>query len=337
MGVVRTPGSSTTEMLSRVADNLYWMSRYVERAEGVTRLVEVNRDTHLESSAGGLQRDYWKSALNAMCAIDDFANDEINDEELFILFSKNWTSSLLTCVNMARENGRMVRDQLSEEIWVELNNLFLFLNAPSLQDEFTQDPEKFFRRVIRFSLVFQGLADATIHHDEGWRFMSLGKYLERSDQTSRVLDTLTFLDGEPTRLDLIGALRSCSALSAYRKRYHGELTLRNVADFLLFSKDFPASLRFAVSRIDILLHEISGVPMGNFSNEAERLAGSALAQLNFSGIDSLLSDGLHQSIDQLQRKLIDVGQSIFETYVLLPFEIKNASLPIASQRQMQQQ
>ena len=312
------------------------MSRYVERAEGVTRLVEVNRDTHLESSAGGIQRDYWKSALNAMCAIDDFANDEINDEELFILFSKNWTSSLLTCVNMARENGRMVRDQLSEEIWVELNNLFLFLNAPSLQDEFTQDPEKFFRRVIRFSLVFQGLADATIHHDEGWRFMSLGKYLERSDQTSRVLDTLTFLDGEPTRLDLIGALRSCSALSAYRKRYLENLPC-NVADFLLFSKDFPRSLRFAVSRIDILLHEISGVPMGNFSNEAERLAGSALAQLNFSGIDSLLSDGLHQSIDQLQRKLIDVGQSIFETYVLLPFEIKNASLPIASQRQMQQQ
>ncbi|MEC7800793.1 MAG: alpha-E domain-containing protein [Verrucomicrobiota bacterium] len=324
-------------MLSRVADNMFWMSRYVERAEGVTRLVEVNRDTNLESNPSADYRDYWKSALNAMCALEDFAKDEINDEEKFILFSDKWASSLVTCINMARENGRMIRDQLSEEIWVELNNLYLFLNSPTLLQQFAQDPDNFFRRVIRFSLVFQGLSDATIHQDEGWRFMSLGKYLERSDQTSRVLDTLTLLEGDPTRLDLIAALKSCSALSAFRKRYPGELNLRNVADFLLFSKDFPRSLRFTVGRIDILLHEISGIPSGNFSNEAERLSGSALAQLNFSDIDSLLLEGLHESIDQLQRKLIEVGQSIFETYVLLPFEIKNASMPIISQRQMQQQ
>ncbi|OUU43195.1 MAG: hypothetical protein CBC16_03090 [Verrucomicrobia bacterium TMED56] len=324
-------------MLSRVADNLYWMSRYVERAEGVTRLVEVNRDTDLQSFAHGLKRDYWHSALRAMCGLEQFASDDIENYELFILFSKNWSSSVLTSINMARENARMVRDQLSEEIWVELNNLYLFLNAPDLSENFSQDSAGFFRRIIRFSLVFQGLSDATIHHDEGWSFMSLGKYLERADQTSRVLDTLTMLQVEPTRLDLIGALKSCSALSAYRRRYQGALSLRNVSDFLWFSKDFPRSLRFAVAQIDMLLHEISGVPLGNFSNEAERLAGSALAQLNFNGIDSIFEDGLHESIDQLQKKLIEVGQSIFETYVLLPFEIKNASIPLISQMQMQQQ
>ena len=324
-------------MLSRVADNLYWMSRNVERAEGVTRLVEVNRDTDLETHTNENKRDYWQSALSAMCAIEEFAKDKFDDHEYFILFSESWSSSVLTCINMARENARMVRDQLSEEIWVELNNLYLYLKHPSLYQKFNTDPQNFFRRIIRFSLVFQGLSDATIHHNEGWSFMSLGRYLERSDQTSRVLDTLTLLGEEPTRLDLIGALRCCSALSAYRKRYQGTLTLRNVADFLLFSRDFPRSLRFAIARIDSLLHEISGVPSGNFSNEAERLTGSALAQLNFSGIDNLLEDGLHQSIDQLQRRLIEVGQSIFETYVLLPFEIKNASVAPTVQRQMQQQ
>ena len=113
--------------------------------------------------------------------------------------------------------------------------------------------------------------------------------------------------------------------------------MRNVADFLLFSQDFPRSVRFAIRRIDSNLHDISGVPAGNFSNEAERLAGSALAQLNFSGIDAMLETGLHDSIDQLQKKLIEVGQSIFETYVLLPFEIKNASVPPIVQSQMQQQ
>ena len=152
-------------MLSRVADNLYWMSRYVERAEGVTRLVEVNRDTDLQFHANENRRDYWQSALSAMCAVDDFSSDEINDHELFILFSKNWSSSVLTCINMARENARMVRDQLSEEIWVELNNLYLFLNSPTLPEKFRSDPENFFRRTIRFSLVFQGLADETIHYD----------------------------------------------------------------------------------------------------------------------------------------------------------------------------
>jgi uncharacterized alpha-E superfamily protein len=324
-------------MLSRVADNLYWMSRYVERAEGVTRQVEVNRDTDLEFHANKSKRDYWQSALRAMCAFEEFTKDEFEDPERFILFSRNWSSSVLTCINMARENARMVRDQLSDEIWVELNNLYLFLNAADVSDNFSSDPQSFFRRIVRFSLVFQGLSDATIHHDEGWKFMSLGKYLERSDQTSRVLDTLTLLGDEPSRIDLIGALRSCSALSAYRRQYQGVLSLRNVADFLLFSLDFPRSLRFAISRIDTLLHEISGVPQGNFSNEAERLTGSVLAQLNFTGIETLLNDGLHYSIDQLQRKLIEVGQSIFETYVLLPFEIKNAGIAPMVQRQMQQQ
>ena len=325
-------------MLSRVADNLYWMNRYVERAEGVTRLVEVKRDTNLEAEAKSDKRDYWRSALQAMCASEGAEEeDDLNDPESFILFSKRWSSSVINSINQARENARMVRDQLSEEIWVELNNLYLFLNAPVAHQTYLQDSSKFFRRVIRFSLVFQGLSDATVHQDEGWLFMSLGKYLERADQTSRALDTLTLLGNEPTRLDLIGVLRICSAQSAYRKRYRGDLNLRNVADFLLFSQDFPRSLRFAIRRIDSNLHDISGVPAGNFSNEAERLTGSVLVQLNFSGIDAMLETGLHESIDDLQKKLIEVGQSIFETYVLLPFEIKNASVPPVVQSQMQQQ
>ena len=138
-------------------------------------------------------------------------------------------------------------------------------------------------------------------------------------------------------LDLIRALRSCSAFSAYRKRYRGALTMHNVADFLLFSQDFPRSIRFSIRGVDAQLHEISGVPSGNFSNEAERLAGSALAQVNFSNIDSMIRNGLHSSIDELQKKLTEVGQSIFETYVLLPFEIKRATPFHLLQAQMQQQ
>ena len=132
------------------------MSRYAERAEGVTRLVEVNRDTDLEFYATETKRDYWQSALCAMCAVDDFANDEIDDHELFILFSKRWSSSVLTCINMARENARMVRDQLSEEIWVELNNLYLFLNSSTFPEKFRSDPENFLDGQSVFLWFFKG-------------------------------------------------------------------------------------------------------------------------------------------------------------------------------------
>ena len=101
---------------------MFWMSRYVERAEGVTRLVEVNRDTNLEANPSRLSR-LLEICTQCYVCLEDFAKDEIKDEEKFILFSDKWPSSLLTCINMARENGRMIRDQLSEEIWVELNNL----------------------------------------------------------------------------------------------------------------------------------------------------------------------------------------------------------------------
>ena len=324
-------------MLSRVADTLYWMSRFVERAEGVARLVEIHRDTDLESDTRRGDAGYWHPTLLAMCAQEQLDEDELKEPDAFLLFSSQWNNSVFNSINSARENARMVRDQLSEEIWVELNTLYHFINSKEAMLEYRNDESSFFRRVIRFSLVFQGLSDATIHHDEGWRFMSLGKYLERADLTSRVLDTLTFLDSEPSRLDLIRALRYCSAFSAYRKRYRGALTMHNVADFLLFSQDFPRSIRFSIRGVDAQLHELSGVPSGNFSNEAERLAGSALAQVNFSNIDSMIRNGLHSSIDELQKKLTEVGQSIFETYVLLPFEIKRATPFHLMQAQMQQQ
>jgi uncharacterized alpha-E superfamily protein len=323
-------------MLSRVADNLFWMNRYVERAESMSRMVEVNLDTQLEAPDHFLGKKFWNPAIQALSAIDFFKLEETERVEMFFLFSRQWPSSTQNCIFSARENARMVRDQLSEEIWVELNSIYHFFQSGDAEKQYLETPRQFFKRIIRFSLVFQGLSDATVHHDEGWRFMSLGKYLERADQTSRALDALTYKNVEPSRTDLIATLRTCSALSAYRKQFRGELSLGNVADFLLFSQDFPRSLRFAIRRIDTYLHEISGVPSGNFSNEAERLAGSALAKVNFTNINAMLEVGLHRSIDELQCLLIELGQRIFESYVMLPFTTESMSVKAAAQAQVQQ-
>ena len=312
-------------MLSRVADNLYWMNRYVERAESVIRLVEVNQDTLLEIAGNKAMEQFWFSALQAFCAEEYMVQEKDASVEKFFVFSNEWPSSVRNCIYSARENARMVRDQLSEEIWVELNSIYHFFRNSDAEGLFKGNSRQFYRRLLRFSLVFQGLSDSTVHHDEGWRFMSLGKYLERADQTSRVIDALTMKGTIPSRSDLISALRICSALTAFRKQYRGELSLRNVAEFLLFSQDFPRSIRFSIRRIDSYLHDLSGVPSGNFSNEAERLAGSALATVNFTNIDTMIERGLHASLDELQFCLKDVGQKIYETYVMSPIDLSNST------------
>ncbi len=323
-------------MLSRVADNLYWMSRYIERAESIARLVEVTQSSSLEFTEED-QAEFWDPVLKAICAKEEYSKSSYKDVGQFLCLGLEFSNSVKNCIMLARENARMVRDQLSVEMWSELNNIYFYLKTEEGEKTFLQDPQNFFKKVIRFSLVFQGLSGATVLHDEGWRFMALGKFLERADQTSRMLDRITFQKNEPTRSDLLAVLQSCVARTAFRRQYRGELTLQNVSSFLLFSHDFPRSLKFSIRCIDDNLHAVSGIPSGNFSNEAERIIGSSLALVNFTDIKFVMSNGLHKTIDDLQRKLLNVGQCIFETYVLLPFELQSPEKNIFLQAHSQQQ
>ena len=312
-------------MLSRVADNLYWMSRYIERAEGMARLVQVNQSQALEYVHKDQQlEEFWNPVLQSICADSVRVDgDDIKNLVYSLIFSENYSNSIYSCLSFARENARMVRDQLSEELWLELNNIYLTFQKQEAQDLYNQGSDLLLDKVTRFSQVFQGLADATVPHGDGWRFLTLGKYLERADQTSRMLDTLNLRPKEPSRADLMSVLCCCIALSAFRQQFRGNLSLENVANFLFFSEDFPRSIRFCIRSIDHILHAISGVPAGTFSNEAERLTGSTLAMVNFSDWNQLKSKGFHESLDELQGTLIEIGQSVFETYVLLPSEIKS--------------
>ena len=312
-------------MLSRVADNLYWMSRYIERAEGMARIIQVHQSQALEYAQNDQQlKEFWKPVLQSICAETVHPQEEgIRKIGKSLIFSESFGNSIRSCIFFARENARMVRDQLSEELWLELNNIFLFFRTGDAEELYHQGSDLLLDRITRFSLVFQGLADATIPHGEGWRFLSLGKFLERADQTSRMLDTLNLRPKEPTRADLMSVLRCCTALSAFRQQFRGNLSLENVASFLLFSQDFPRSMRFCVRAVDRSLHEISGVPAGTFSNEAERLTGSSLAMVNFTDWSQVQEKGLNQTLDELQAILIEIGQRVFDTYVLLPSEIKS--------------
>ncbi len=319
-------------MLSRVANSLYWLSRYLERAENLARLVEVNRYDSLDGNAG----DVWRPLLYATSMEAAYQASGEEDVGWFTTFSEKNPDSIRQCVAQARENARMVRDQISEEIWRELNRFHLFIRSDDAVQLWENQPEVFHRRTIEYCMLLSGLINATVLHDEGWHFMQIGKYLERADKTTRVLDMLAY-QGEPNRSKLASALKSCSAFNAFQAEHRSGITLDNAMSFLLFSASFPRSVRFCIQQLDQQLHAVSGSPVGSFSNEAERLAGSALAQLNFSSIVNVLQAGYHTYIDSLQQQFNDIGQQVFETYILLPLEIRTLSQHTNMHWQFQQQ
>jgi uncharacterized alpha-E superfamily protein len=325
-------------MLSRVANSLYWLSRYLERAENLARIVNVSSYASLD--AGG-DEYVWRPALLATCSEEIFEKAQKKesgtlDAGRFITFSDSNPDSIAACIGHARENARMVRDQISEEMWLEINSFHLFIRSQDARELFSRQPEALYREVIKFCLLYEGLIEATILHDEGWQFIQVGKFLERADKTSRILDMLTY-HNSIDRNQLVSVLRSCSGFAAFRTEFRGDVTTENVVSFLLFSQTFPRSIRFCLRQLDSVLHKISGMPSGSFANEGERLTGSILAQMNFSNAHSVWEVGLHSYIDDLQEQLNQIGQQVFETYVLLPSEVRNMVRADSLQMQWQQQ
>ncbi|MBK1854033.1 alpha-E domain-containing protein [Verrucomicrobiaceae bacterium 5K15] len=329
-------------MLSRVADSLIWHSRYIERAENLARLVAVSDHDSLDSAT--MMNRSTAPALYAAGAEQAYAEAlgvaEMDELEIgnFIAFSELNPDSIRTCIAHARENARMVRDQISDDMWLECNRFHLYVKSEKAMQLWKAHPDEFYNRVIKFCLLYQGLTDSTILHDEGWHFVLLGRYLERVDKTSRIIDML-HATSNPDRAQLISVLSSCSGFSAFRTEYRGDINLENVVSFLLFSQSFPRSIRFCLRQLDDTLHAVSGMPNGSFSNEAERLTGSLLAKLNYTSLSSIWEQGLHQFIDALQSDLNEIGQQIFETYVLLApdRDAPPVGAPIWQQYQQQQQ
>ena len=319
-------------MLSRVANSLYWLSRYLERAENLARLVEVNRYDALDINQG----DIWYALLYATSMENAYIDSGQKDAGAFVTFSEENPDSIRQCIAQSRENARMVRDQISEEIWRELNRFYLFISSDRAEKLWRNQPDELYRKTIEFCMLLSGLINTTVLHDDGWHFMQIGRCLERADKTTRVLDMLAF-QGEPNRAKLVSALKSCSAFNAFQVEFNSGITLKNAVSFLLFSKSFPRSVRFCLQQLDQHLHSVSGTKTGSFSNEAERITGSTLAQLNFSNITDVISSGYNEYFNSLQKQFNNIGQQFFELYILLPLEIQSIVKSSYLQEQQQQQ
>ncbi len=325
-------------MLSRVANTLYWMVRYVERADNLARLIDVNQQLLLdfESLDSERLRGFWKPIILATgdeelfhSLYDDAGSDEVIR---FLTDNPKNPNSITSCIALARENARTVRDQLSEELWEELNALYLFTRSREASRLMRSDPPRYYENIRRSAMTFHGIAASSISRNIAWEFMDLGRHLERADKTTRFLDITSYLpsgtegheNGSPGLLHWTAILRSCGAMGAFRSAKH-EITPLEVVDFLVFSVDFPRSVRYCIERVDSNLHHISGTPKGTFLNELERESGRLLASLNFGSAGDAFDVGLHDYLDGLQERFNLIGAEIFETYVLMPERID--SLP----------
>ncbi len=314
-------------MLCRVADSLFWMSRYIERAENNARILDVNLQLMLDfDPIAGSQGREWASVILSLAEQDVFhsLHEEANAETVtdFVAFEPKNPNSIRSCIARARENARSVREQISSEMWEQLNQLYLFLSSEDARGMCVGSTHQFFRRVIESSHLFIGVTDATMTHGEGWDFIQCGKMIERADRTSRILDVKYHIllpsgervGGTIDTIQWMAVLRSCSAMEAYLKLYVGEVAPWKVAEFLILQDRFPRSIRFCVQRLDNAVHRITGADENRYTNESERLSGKLRAELNYTSITDIFGSGLHQYLDQAQVRLVEIADALFDDY-----------------------
>lgn len=338
-------------MLSRVAHSLYWMTRYVDRAENTARLVDVNLQMLLDVRPGadGGPGDRWLPLVES--SGEAFLFESLHTEvsgltvSEFLVFQQENPNSILSSLSQARENARMIRDQIPNQLWEEVNRLYLFIRSPEARAMLRENPHDLFQLVKHGALLFHGIMDASLLRQEAWHFMVCGSFLERADQTTRLLDVrhgswpprgVPKLDGQLETLGWTAVLRSASAWDAYKSLSGTEVVPRDAIEILLLSHEFPRSVRFCVGEINAALRKISGVANDQFSNEAEKKAGRLLGELTFSTVEDICDGGLHEAIDDLQIKLGAISEAVFQTYIHQPFSIVGDE-ELRQQEEQQQQ
>src|SRR6202166_3155008 len=302
-------------MLSRVADALFWLSRYTERAENNARMLDVNLQLMLDVHPLA-NHQHWEPIIFSLedtklfnKRYPEITGDAVVD---FVTFERKNPNSIYSCIATARENARTVREQISVEMWEQINRMY------------QNSTYEFFKWILESSHLFQGVTDATMAHDEGWEFIRLGMFLERADRTSRILDIKYHIllpsgeqiGGNVDTLQWMAVLKSCSALEPYRKHYRGQVVPWKVVEFLVKNQTFPRSIVFCVDSLDYSIHEITGVDRGDFQYkvEAERLSGRLLADLSFVTIDEIFRTGLHEYLDRMQGRLIEITKAIYKEF-----------------------
>jgi len=316
-------------MLSRTADHLFWMSRYTERAENTARMLDVNYQTSLLPQSAAVAQGGWQSLLSISELKPTYAakyGDGINPREVmdFMVRDEKNSSSIISCLKNARENARAVRGTLTTEVWETLNQTYLEVIRMLRNRDFERDPGQFFEWVKFRSHLSRGVTAGTMLQDEAFHFLRLGTFLERADNTARLVD----VKFHAVENDLPGAigekdqeydfyhwsavLRSVSGFEVYRKVYRDVIKPERVAELLILRADMPRSLLACLNELMSNLAMVTS----DASSETQRRAGKLRADLQYARIDEILATGLHAFLTQFLDRVNEIGAHISREFLV---------------------
>ncbi|HEY9677145.1 MAG TPA: alpha-E domain-containing protein [Drouetiella sp.] len=331
--LVQPAASRGRPMLSRVAESMYWMSRYVERAEHIARIVLVN--SHMLIDLGELEQDMqekqWLGVLRIL-RLDQRAEVQetiaagkpLIGQHVSGFMTSESNRSLISALTKARENARSIRENISLEMWETLNTLYWSLLGDDVKQRFDESPEEVFHSVIMGSLLFQGVSDQTLPHSQSWQFIQLAKYLERADMICRIVDTNfdilqssgDFCETPLRNIQWMGVLRSCCSIEAYQRKYIGDLDPLNLAAFLLLDAESPRNVRYSIRAAKEAIAGIAGSVHTTDTDACERILGRLAARLEYAEISELAGDRLKPFISKLQASISEASNAIENAYFL---------------------
>jgi len=309
-------------MLARVADSLYWIGRYVERAEHMCRLSEVMLNATLDRSESATQ--VARIALMAVGDPDMSKAQRPFEGALALALDREDRGSIFSSVAHARENARQVRDQITTETWERLNLIYLRMNNPDAAKAFNDGSQAFLHEIIADLHLFKGASDATMSHGEGWSFLLLGVYLERAQLIGSLLEVVF---GEKRRRRPLGdhfaltsVLRMSCALEPYLRVYTADMQARNILNFLMLDEDFPRSIRFCTNQIETHLASITRHAGLSANAGPERLAGRLKARLHFADLDELEAQGASAFLKTVLDECSAIHRSVYDAFVAYSLE-----------------
>ena len=307
-------------MLSRVADSLYWMSRYLERGEHTARVLGTQLNLMLEQDPKSSDRR-WLRVLASLGHAGEFPEDS----DPFALAQTHALRQITDGIGFARENARQVREQISSEMWEQLNRLFHEVKRMESAGLWKSQPLDFLAVILESSHLVQGVTDSTMNHGEGWQFIQVGRFIERAAAIARLLDIYfhEFPAGQPMdsgeHMEWIGLLRSCTAFEAYCKVYTADLRPERVAEFLLLNSEFPHSVRFAADRMQDSLEAINQAAASRRSPRVAKIAGRLSAGLMFTPLEEVVA-GLADFFADIQQQCVRIHAAIHEVYITYSIE-----------------
>ncbi len=311
-------------LLSRVADALYWIGRYIERAEHTARVIDVRLDLGLDRIRATGTWDFGR--LYASLQFSEPKSPPGNPAALVdsAIFDPTNLESVIACVTVARENARQVREEISADMWEHVNGLYLRLREARAEGTWSTRSHYLSRLIIEGVHLFQGITDATMGHGEGWQYLQVGRFLERVDATAALLDQ-HFAKGTGATvgvnpIEWVGLLRSCSALEPYCRVYTADIRPDRIAEFLLLNSEFPRSIRFAASCVESSLRTIALHGARGSGGRAERLAGRLHASLDYGQVDEILADDPHNYLEGIIRQVDQIHAAVYQTYLAYPID-----------------